>query len=125
MNTDMENTTPLPKIMYYTKRCVHFLFITFIEPRSLNEDSQRREFILNIILSGLIVLLVIFDIIILRDMFVLGSSFRGVPFSVFTGIVVFFILLLFLSRRGYFIEASYTLIIAYFIGSTYGIYHWG
>ena len=98
----------------------------FIEPRSSDEDARRREYILNIILIGSIIMLVILDGMNFFDAIYqphpLASILSYQEFAIFPA---FFILLYVLSRRGFFVLASYLLIAAYFIGTTYASYRWG
>lgn len=96
-----------------------------IEPRSLGEDSRRREYILNVILVGAIILLFLLDIQVLVRTLELGDGYKGVPFDVFTGILLFFAGLLVLSRRGYFAGAAYVFLLVFFSAASYGAYRWG
>lgn len=97
----------------------------FIKPKSTDEDISRREFILNVILSGSILLFTLLNILILYNTLRLQSNYRGVPLSVFFVLFFYFLWLLWLSRNGRHILASYLLIATYFIATTYAIYRWG
>lgn len=97
----------------------------WITPHSVNEDEKRQEFILNTILCGLIPLLVIFDGYVARAMLREGLRYRGISFTAFTIIVIVFVYLLVLSRKGMYKIAAYVLIILYFLSTTYGAIHWG
>lgn len=99
---------------------------TLLEPKSIDEDARRREYILNIILVGSIVMLVVLDGVVWYDlMFSAMPSGTILSFSTFSLFPAFFLFLYALSRRGFFVVASYLLIIVYFIGNTYSSYRWG
>lgn len=124
MDTSLRNIS-VDRLRESFKSGVSFLYTKLIEPRANNEDDRRREFILNTILSGSILLLVALDYSVLLQSITLGQEYHGIPFPVFTSIVIFFCTLHFLSRKGYFHSASYLMIGFYYLGSTYGAYHWG
>ncbi len=107
-------------------RGARFLFEKLIKPRSENEDQKRREFILNVILAGSIILSVIASfVIIFRINFDIYYKQRG--FSLFFPIIVslIFFELLFLSRSGRFKFSSYILVALYFLCAFFAAYKWG
>lgn len=102
---------------------VRFIFEIFIRPKTISEDSRRREFILNIILFGLNILLIWSEIyLIFAKIFI---SQKGISLHLFTGILAIFIALLFISRKGHHTTASYILVAIFFLGITYGAVKWG
>jgi signal transduction histidine kinase len=121
----MDAPNPNPNHQIAAKRGVHFLYEKLIKPRSTDEDNARREYILNIILIGSIVMLIALDISVLYYSLSMGSNYDGVPFAIFSIIPIFFVLLQILSRKGYFVAASYLLIGAYFISNSIAAYYWG
>ncbi|HVM76833.1 MAG TPA: HAMP domain-containing sensor histidine kinase [Candidatus Paceibacterota bacterium] len=100
-------------------------YASFIEPLSLDEDARRREYILNVLLVGSIVMLVILDATAMYHALHYGSAYHQVSPFVFGILPVFFILLYAISRKGHFTTASYLLIAAYFASNSYAAYHWG
>ncbi len=122
--------------MDFLKKTIHHLFKTFtegvgflytelLEPKSIDEDSRRHEFICNIILGGSIILLGIYYILVIDHSIIERSAYQGVSVLFFGIILAGFISLLILSRRGYFTLASYIMIGIYFLAATYGAYHFG
>lgn len=107
----------------------HFGAKTFyeslIDPRTSNEDARRREFILNVILCGVIALVGLLDIYVFRYSLAKETAGRWVPFIAFSALFLSFISLLYASRRGFWKPASYLLILLYTAGSTYSLYKWG
>jgi signal transduction histidine kinase len=91
----------------------------------MDEDLQRREYILNIILIGSIVMLAILDAIVLFHTIQDGASYRDIPFAVFSVLPAFFIFLYVLSRRGFSGIASYLVIATYLASDSYAAYRWG
>jgi signal transduction histidine kinase len=113
------------RVRLFLENLLENLFKKFIQPRSDSEDEKRKEFILNSILGGSIILLAIFDLFIAYDSLVEGQKYPGIHFIPFSGIVIFFCFLLLLSRKGYARSASYILVGFYFLAATYGMYRWG
>lgn len=109
----------------FFKKSIHFLFTAFIKPHSFSEDERRKEFIINIILSVSIIFLLFFDFLVLYNTLVTGALYHGESFVFFSLIVLFFILLLIASRKGYTSFSSYSLLTFCFIFSAVGIYRWG
>jgi signal transduction histidine kinase len=91
----------------------------------MDEDLQRREHILNIILVGSIVMLAILDASVLFYSIKDGAAYSGVPFAVFSVLPAFFIFLYVLSRHDFSGVASYLLIAAYLASDSYAAYRWG
>jgi signal transduction histidine kinase len=106
-------------------RGARFLFKRYVLPLSPDEDDKRREYLLNIILLFSIAVLVLFDSIVFYYSLRLGANYHGIPFGEFSVLTVFFLFLYALSRRGFFAEASYFLVVAYFLSNSYAAYLWG
>lgn len=119
------NLNPMNSILYYCHTGILFLYNTIIFPKSAGEDSRRREFILNIILSASSLLLLVLNLLVVYNSVRLGDRYEGVPLGVFLPFLLFFIGLLILSRVGKYKISSYILIAAYFIAITYAAYQWG
>lgn len=112
------------KFYSYIQRGCSF-FYGFIEPKSTNEDLGRREFILNILLSGSLLLSFSTLIGVAVDFLRFGDKYSGSPPVLQLIIFLFFLILYILSRRGFFIISSYILISIFFLSATYSIYNWG
>lgn len=104
---------------------IHFIYSRCIQPKSIGEDNQRHEFILNIILSASIALIGLLDIFILTSWIKEGAGYRGAPFYAFTILLAIFIGLLILSRRKHFPLAAYILLGLYYASATYCTIAWG
>lgn len=103
---------------------VHCFYRWYIAPKSISEDDRRREFILNIILLGTIGLLSLLDISILFSSLKNTTSYQGTPFWIASCVVLLFVGLLILSRKGFFKIVSYLLIGIYFILTMYAVLQW-
>lgn len=101
------------------------LYEILIKPISKDEDTQRKEMILNSIICGIIVLMVLLDISVAYNIVCLGKLYAGVSFQSFTLFLMAVIFLLFLSRKGYYTVSSYIIIALIFAGTTYSSYIWG
>ncbi|MFC1720743.1 sensor histidine kinase [Patescibacteria group bacterium] len=108
----------------FINKSVHFLYI-IIEPRSNDEDSKRKEFILNILLFGSIILSGTAFFFTLLNSINLGSAYNGTNPIFLFNVLLFFLALYFLSRKGDISFASYVLVAIYFILATYTSYSWG
>lgn len=97
----------------------------FIKPRSTDEDSRRRESILNYLLVGTLILTTTASMRVVIDYLKYGEAYHGAPpyllffaFSIFFGLYV-------LSRIRFYRLAAYIFILLYFSLATYTIYKWG
>jgi len=81
-----------------------------IEPRSIAEDDARREYILNILLVSLGLLLAVFSLIVIVErLFIYHEAGSASPFAIVSATIVIWILL-YISRASYF-RFSATLLI--------------
>lgn len=96
-----------------------------IRPRSGSEDSRRREFVLNVILLGSIVLSAVATMDNFIDWLRLGADYRGVPPGRILVFTLIFVSLYLASRARFYIQASYVLVGLYCAGALYTVYTWG
>jgi signal transduction histidine kinase len=99
--------------------------VFFLEPKSVGEDDRRREYILNVVLVGSIVMLVFFGALILYYSLTEGVNYNGVSFATLLCTFAFSVFLFILSRCGFFGLISYLLVVAYLLGDVYAAYQWG
>jgi len=106
------------------------LFYLILKPRTTGEDSQRREFILNVLLGSLVVL--VFVAILLHVAVLISPNTdsteyqnNSLPFLILLGIECFLLFLYGLSRWGFFRPVSYFLIAIFYTVSVYMGFHWG
>ena len=78
----------------------HFIYKKFIEPKSENEESKRHEFIFNTILLPSIFLLIIASFVIFVCE-IIYKPYHGLPIEINLAVLLFFIVLYFLSRSGF------------------------
>jgi len=96
-----------------------------IEPRGSDEDTRRREFLVNVIIAGSIGLSCFLFLSASLNYIELGAKYEGIPLP-FLALVVFgFIGMYLLSRNGYFRTASYLVIGAYLSGALFETIAWG
>lgn len=105
------------------KKSVLFLS-KLIQPKSKNEDRKRREFILNIILAGSILLSFFAIVVSLIGMLIDDPDRKGLPIVMLVTPFVFSLILFYLSRKGYSLLASYLLVLAYFIIASATLISW-
>ncbi len=117
------------KVTLSLKNYVHSgIYGTFLAPRSTNEDDQRREFILNIILLGSALFLSGLAVVVVIQGLIgplLGTPYHGIPPVYFFTIYLISNGLFYLSRRGHFEASAQIFIWMYFLGITYGAVRWG
>lgn len=104
---------------------IHFIYRRCVSPHSTTDDDRRHEFILNILLSGSVILLGLLDIFVLASSIRDGALYGGISFLAFTILFLIFTGLLVLSRAGYFKIATHILIALYFLSATYAVTRWG
>lgn len=105
-------------------RGIRFLYHNLIQPRSLGETHRHKEFILNVVLVGTLIMGSFLLISIILSHVLPPDSYSGINPVLFIGILSFFGFLLFLSRKGLVTLSSYILIGTYSMSTLYGIYHW-
>lgn len=115
----------ISRIKKIIRDSVHLLYINLIEPKSLEVKNRRKEFILNIILNGLIGISLFLGIELIYSSIQPGSEYKGFSVLTFTGIFLFFVLLLIVSRYGHIKLTAYTLIVFCLCITTYCQYTWG
>lgn len=103
------------------------LLYKLLAVKSEDEDSRRKEFILNILLFSSIFLFVAANIISVIASVVHPESYNHNSISAIILFIIlsFFIFLYFLSRKGFFRIASYLLITVLFLLASYMGYRWG
>ncbi len=109
------------------KTLYHFLQNRLL-PKSTDEDSRRREFIVNIILAVFILLLGTASLLNLYDSFIDDAKvYAQDALSLWLVIAIFFVFVGFyvLSRMGHFKIASYACIVSVYLLATYLTYRWG
>ncbi len=103
------------------------LYKKYIFPKSQSEDLARKEFILNILLLPVILMLGVASINNTVRFF--GSSFiyqnNTLSIWIVYFLLLFFIFLYFLSRKGFFRLASHFLLGTLFLLAAYMGYYWG
>lgn len=105
-------------------------FLTFLTslalPTSPLEDTARREFILNILLLAAIALLFAASVIdTVTLLFSYAPEANALPSLVIDGLLIFFVLLYVLSRKGYVFLTSYLLLGSFFVLTAYMGLVWG
>jgi signal transduction histidine kinase len=93
--------------------------------QSQDENMWRRGYMLNIILCVSLLILILWDIVILRNSIAQGTSYTGISVGTFTAIICAHCALLFLSKKGYSLVASYILITLYWVCALHCGYKWG
>ncbi|HRZ95536.1 MAG TPA: ATP-binding protein [Candidatus Moranbacteria bacterium] len=101
-----------------------FLYGKLLLPKSNGEDLKRQEFIFNVIVSGSSVLFCVFSLFSLYHSLVRHND-RAISPLVPLVLFCFFVFLHYLSRKGFFVIASYIFVYAYLITASYAVYVWG
>ncbi len=93
-----------------------------VAPKSSDESVRRREYILNVLLIGLIgFLCILTSYVYYRS----SGTASGINPSTFSCIPIIFCFYLLLSRKGYILTAGLLFICTLYCGATYGIIMWG
>lgn len=110
-------------------RLIKSLLVTpyqlFFKLRSVDEDLRRREFVLNVLLGGSIVLLLWSNSLLFVAHLNQRNPENLISLGGFTALTLSFISLYILSRLGKITLASYALITLYFLAVLYGTTRWG
>lgn len=110
------------------KKSVLF-YKNLVKSKSKYINIRRQEFILNIIITSSILFISIISFIytylyIYKVAIIKDSNKGEFPFVIFF-VLLSFLLLYFLSRKGFSRFSAYILIFLYFVPTTYGLYKWG
>ena len=92
--------------------------------KNLEEDSARKQLILNILIFVSIISFLFFNIIRIIDL-IISDVDRGMPLIYTLTILAFFIFLAFLSKKGKIKLAAWLMIIAYSLPMIYSFILWG
>ena len=103
---------------------IRFLHELLIEPKNYNEDTARKEHVLNWILVGTITLLLILTTSTLVSYLAPHESYSGISPFVLLMVTIGFSSLLYLSRKGFIALSSWLLIGIYCIVTLYAVYMW-
>lgn len=96
------------------------------EPKNKsNEDLARREFILNVLLSGTIILSVVCAVVSVLLLHIYYQEAHATPFPMLIGTIIFFAALYYLSKTGKANISAYFFIGLYLLFSVYTSYRWG
>lgn len=115
-------------ILKINSRTINFFYNLLIAPRSTTDETQRKEYILNITQLSALILLAWADFHIFLSLAMHDEAIRVtevIPFSAFTLLTVIFISLYVLSRSGYVLVSSYLTILLFLAGAGYGTVMWG
>ena len=118
---DIKNTSGVK----LTMRTLRARIVKLLSPVAADEDRRRRELVLNVILIISIPFLTFADILIGRNTLRMGELYHGVPFWISTVVVIIFIILFVLSKKGYARSTSYIVIGIYTLCAMYSGWHWG
>jgi|GEM_PF-272385 signal transduction histidine kinase len=101
------------------------LIRNLIQPVSIGEDVRRREHVLNIILVLSILCFLVLGITLIWNWDTLGDSYGGINPLVFGVLILFYVALLVMSKKGYGRAASFLLVLFDAIGTIYVGWQWG
>ena len=107
------------------RRCFHILYIFLIYPHSKDEDTARKEFIVNIILFGTTCFLSILEFMLLYQFFGNDSVKANASPYFFSTVYIVFVGFYVIARKGYFQIIAYLLVILYTLAATYAAWNWG
>lgn len=120
-----KGNTQFVTIYNLVKKILDFLYSILIKSKSEDEDTRRREFILNLVLLGTIGIMLWSNFFILISTLANKSAENYISLIPFSSLTVLFIGLYIASRFGKITIASYCLLVVYFLGTLYGAYRWG
>ncbi len=115
----------LGSISLFFRNASFFIYENFLKPFSKDEDDKRREFILNVLLVSLIVLLSVQTIIVLYSVFTLGSNFHGASLWSIVIVLSVFVLMYLFARRGFAKHVAFIFVWTFYILLVYAMTMWG
>ena len=106
------------------KKSIAQFIARLIQSKNPDEDQRGREFVLNILLAISIFCFLALNLIRFIDIFI-NHGAKGLPFIYTLLILIFFIFLFWLSKRGHGKIASILLVITYSLPMFYSFIAWG
>jgi signal transduction histidine kinase len=107
------------------RKSASFFFFWFLEPRSSDEDVARREFILNVLLTGALFVSLVALVMNSIDAVLEEGPYQGVSPHILFVIFSIFLFLFSLSRRGFIRTASVALTSLYLVPVLAAVLLWG
>lgn len=105
--------------------CILFVYSKLIKPRSPDEDTQRKEFILNTVLLCFLTLMALLTGSVIRNSIIQADAYRGVSPILFTALDMIFLSVYLLSRRGYIQTASIIFLFLFGAAVSFGALSFG
>lgn len=103
---------------------IRFLYEYLIEPRNTHPDIYRKEYVLNTILVGTIFMIGLLGVSVGWSLLIPHEDYSGIPALLVVGLISYFIVLLILSRKGYWFISSILLITSLFLVTLYAVTLW-
>lgn len=101
------------------------LYQRILGPKAEDEDTRRKELILNILLVGVITLVVVLLLIVTIKQLALGATYSGMSPLLVALILAIFTTLFIISRRGWWTAVAYMFIGIFFALATWMVMRWG
>lgn len=101
------------------------LYNIFISPRQKSEDDRNREIVLNLLLSGTLLILILVLPLLSLGYFFLRHHYVSPSMYIVASAILFIGYLYRLSRKGHFRVAAFMLVGLYYILATSIVYLWG
>lgn len=101
------------------------LYQYVLGPKAKDEDTRRKELILNILLAGVITLVFVLLLVVSIKHLVLGPVYQGMSPLIVGSILTVFIILFVVSRRGWRVFVAYTFVGIFFMLATWMVMKWG
>lgn len=103
---------------------IRFLYEYLIQPKNTDPDIYRKEYVLNTILLGSVFMIGFLGLSVGWSLLVPHGDYSGIPPLMVIGLTSYFILLLVLSRKGYWFASSIFLIMSLFLVTLYAVTIW-
>lgn len=103
----------------------HTLYQRLLEPRALDEDTRRKELILNVLLLSVVCLTGFLSLYIFLQLVIKGGSYAGTPPLILFAITTVMMGLLAASRYGWFRSVAYIFVSLLLAVTTLPVIQWG
>jgi len=100
-------------------------YVRLIQPKAVDEEVRRKEFILNVVISIILPLVCFHIAIVVAHSIEEGGAYRGIPLLLMLFIAFMFASLLGLSRAGYSRISAHLLVMIFALSCLYGQLSWG
>lgn len=108
-----------------SKKPIKKILSRLVRSKSKDRDLSRKELVLNTILLGSIALAFVAFLVVFVNQTIIANNYQGIPFIAMLVILLLFVLLFMLSRKGYIRTSAVLLVLLFLLPNLFTVLTWG